>query len=377
MSLAVRIAYHSGGRAHKTVKVGATTTAKECRHMIGEKLELQEDSLPLFQIWAIGPKLSLPLAPNDRIVNVLRCWDKICEKFKLKKHGQKNTVPCMLIFQLASVFSKKAERNCKDEVALELIYYQVSRNFILGWYPVDDCAAVDLAALKIQVFLGDYNAETHKSGFLQPVLKDFLPRCYVESKSASSWENILLEKFKEISGKKKSISMLLFLSNLRRLPYYGCNFFSAVVEHEVKKVFGKKTVQEKKQVGFNTEGIFIFKHADKYKLTLEYHFPYETMTTWDVAGHECVLSATDPAGIHSTVKIFSAQALLMDNMVQDVMDLAEQEQNGIQQSIDKERNAIDDLNGGDEADVSQLTEMVQQMNAVDEATCLTAVENDH
>lgn len=100
-------------------------------------------------------------------------------------------------------------------------------NVLKGNYMVGIDLAVELGGLVAQVKHGDFDRTKMMPGFYSKRIVQYIPSYMTRKKSISlsTWENRICEEHKKHAGKKLMIAELLYLQQVRQLPYYGSKFF--------------------------------------------------------------------------------------------------------------------------------------------------------
>jgi len=115
-----------------------------------------------------------------------------------------------------------------DSNLLYLQYIQAVYHVITGHTPTTAEQALLLGSYHFLYKFGEYNEETHHSGFLGNRILEYIPSKHLKSRSIDSWELSLLEKVKQLYGTKTiEINGIqrLYMNIIYSLDTFGMAYF--------------------------------------------------------------------------------------------------------------------------------------------------------
>jgi len=148
-----------------------------------------------------------------------------------------------------------------QEVTKRLFFLQIKEAILTDEVYCPPETSVLLASYAVQAKLGDYNAESQKTGFLSN--DRVLPQRVIDQHKLSKeqWEERVTNWYAEHKGMARDDSMLEYLKIAQDLEMYGVNYF------EIKNKKGTDLF-----LGVDALGLNIYEHDDK--LTPKIGFPW-------------------------------------------------------------------------------------------------------
>jgi hypothetical protein len=126
-----------------------------------------------------------------------------------------------------------------DPTALYFYYTQLCQNVVSEVYPVHESLAVKLAAIQMQVLLGDYQRSKHHVGyFKEKSIEHFLPAFHVKKMTQTYAEQRIFACYTNMTGLSKEEAMKLYIQTARNIPTFGCTFFKGALDGKVYRRFG-------------------------------------------------------------------------------------------------------------------------------------------
>jgi len=104
------------------------------------------------------------------------------------------------------------------------------QNVVGEVYPVHESLAVKLAAIQMQVLLGDYQRSKHHVGyFKEKSIEHFLSAFHVKKMTQTYAEQRIFACYTNMTGLSKEEAMKLYVRTARNIPTFGCTFFKGAV----------------------------------------------------------------------------------------------------------------------------------------------------
>eukprot|EP00762_Andalucia_godoyi_P000831 ANDGO_03783.mRNA.1 FERM domain-containing protein C len=159
----------------------------------------------------------------------------------------------------------KLPADTSNERLLELLFFQVLQCVVSGKYSCSERLAVRLAALQIQISLGDYDPLVHRPGYLSRIdVATFLPFT-VTAHSSEYWQKRLFRQHQVLKGMNKHAARKLYIQLARSyIPNFGLSFFS-VVDDSAMRVL----------VGIGEDGVFFY---DPHEFSVLQSLQYNTIS---------------------------------------------------------------------------------------------------
>ena len=126
-----------------------------------------------------------------------------------------------------------------EDTAHKLEYIECLHHVMYSRYPVSKDRAVKLAALRLQMELGDWSVTKYpKVGSLKKYMLKFLPKYTLENRKVNKYEQRVVKDWKQLGGytpldaQQNVIDLCKFW-----FPWYGCEFFR--IDYQRKKEDGE------------------------------------------------------------------------------------------------------------------------------------------
>ncbi|XP_040285173.1 ezrin [Bufo bufo] len=240
----------------KPVNVRVTTMDAELEFAIqpnttGKQLFDQVvKTVGLREVWYFG----LQCTDNKGFPN----WLKLDKKVSAQEVRKEN--PLQFKFR-AKFFPEDVSEELIQDITQKLFFLQVKDGILSDEVYCPPETAVLLGSYAVQAKFGDYNRETHKSGYLSS--ERLLPQRVLDQHKLSrdQWEERIEVWHSEHRGMLKEDAMLEYLKIAQDLEMYGINYF------EIKNKKGTDL-----WLGVDSLGLNIYEHDDK--LTPKIGFPW-------------------------------------------------------------------------------------------------------
>ena len=294
--------------------------------MVVEKLELSRQAASLFSLWIVCKDLDLQLRNSMEVKEMIRKWPYWFEKYTHRTDMQASTYK--LVFKREAMVTKDMERECKDEVALKLLYGEARNNIMLGRYPVvDPNEAAVLAAMHLLNTHGTFDPRKHGPGtnFIQESLSVLVPKQVTNKIKSQEWDQKILSSWSNLQKPEASIDgYKRYLEYVMKWDIYGATFFPACKNVPPQGYFELRT--EHFLIGVHRNGICII-DEDKYKVSWNGDFigGIEWETTPDsviIEYRPKAVSGGDPNKRMATTLI-TPQAHLIDSLATKAIRLIE------------------------------------------------------
>ncbi|MEE6476148.1 hypothetical protein FKM82_010994 [Ascaphus truei] len=185
-------------------------------------------------------------------------WLKLDKKVSSQEVKKEN--PLQFKFR-AKFFPEDVSEELVQDITQKLFFLQVKEGILSDEVYCPPETAVLLGSYAVQAKFGDYNRETHKSGYLNS--ERLLPQRVLDQHKLSrdQWEERIEVWHSEHRGMLKEESMLEYLKIAQDLEMYGINYF------DIKNKKGTDL-----WLGVDSLGLNIYEHEDK--LTPKIGFPW-------------------------------------------------------------------------------------------------------
>ncbi|ORY47292.1 hypothetical protein BCR33DRAFT_658199 [Rhizoclosmatium globosum] len=209
---------------HQRLKPEDVTCETVCTRII-ERQNISAEASKLFALWIVGKDLEIQIRPKTNLVDIVKDWRQLVVKYT---HFPQAVDPdhmfnrYWLLFRREASVCKKVERELtlKDTIALKMLFGEAKRNIITGRYPCSVKDAINLAALQLQVSIGNYDPIRCPSGYVAKnpdLIKNILSAKIVKKKTVWSWEKHIRnehERLKDISTKRAQVWCVINFLNL-------------------------------------------------------------------------------------------------------------------------------------------------------------------
>jgi hypothetical protein len=196
--------------------------------MIANKLNLANESVPLFSLWIISDELELQIRPRVELFAIVKKWRRWFEKYTHQRNDSAASGKYKFLFKREAMLTIEQERQTKDEVAIKLLYGEARNSVMNGRYPVKLDDAVTLAALQLQISFGDFYVNKHGNGtgFLSQTMDSILPEYIIQKNRLPDLEQKLIMAWNANALKAGVSPYIEYLDFLRKFSFYGATFFT-------------------------------------------------------------------------------------------------------------------------------------------------------
>ena len=270
----VVIRVHFLDNKYKLMMAESWTTVRDINAMVARKLNLKDPQpFALFETSSLEEERYLD--EDERILDLLAAWTKDFQEAKSKKN--KNTPTFRLVYKMRLFFNILET----DQAAIDLAYVQAIHDVTDSRYPcsLEDC--VQLAALQAQEQYGDYtNCPDLFRG--EENLAKYLPPKYLQEKSATDLESMVLKVYKTLQNYSKQEAKLNYLDFVKSWKIYGSTYFFVQPQNtRDMHNFPKEVV-----LAINANGILVVDPDSKDFLA---DYPYSEVVTWGHSAQTFVL----------------------------------------------------------------------------------------
>lgn len=177
-------------------------------------------------------------------------------EFKVAKDRSKGEIlHCKLIFK--KKLFRESDEAVTDPMFVQLSYFQLQHDYILGNYPVGRDDAAQLSALQILVEIGFVGSPESCTDW-NTLLERFLPRQIAITRARKEWELDILSRYRSMEHLTKDDARQQFLRILRTLPYGSSIFFSVrKIDDPIGLLPGRIIL------GINKRGVHFFRPVPK------------------------------------------------------------------------------------------------------------------
>ncbi|KAJ3109420.1 FERM domain-containing protein 8 [Phlyctochytrium planicorne] len=259
----------------------------------------------------------IQIRPKTNIFHLVINWNKVVVKYT---HFPQALDPAHLvnrhwfIFRREATVSKDQEiRFNGDENVVNLLYGEAKRNVLSGRYICTPEDVAILAALQIQINLGNADPLRRPAGYIsrnRQFLENIVPAKMVNLKRPADWERLITDEHVRLKGTNVATARIAYLNMVRQWRCYGCSFFPVCHDPPPAGFFEFRI--QKWIAGVGPEGIVVFERHDKSK----YHFIEEwTNLKWIHSEDTVILYDANSTSARSRhFRLISPQATLIHNL---------------------------------------------------------------
>ncbi|KAL4376090.1 hypothetical protein GQ457_02G012940 [Hibiscus cannabinus] len=180
----------------------------------------------------------------------------LLEELKAAKERSKGEIlHCKLVFK--KKLFRESDEAVTDPMFVQLCYFQLQHDYILGNYPVGRDDAVQLSALQILAEIGFVGSPESCTEW-NTLLERFLPRQIAITRARREWELDILSRYRSMEHLTKDDARQQFLRILRTLPYGSSIFFSVrKIDDPIGLLPGRIIL------GINKRGVHFFRPVPK------------------------------------------------------------------------------------------------------------------
>ncbi|KAL0266885.1 UNVERIFIED_CONTAM: hypothetical protein PYX00_009315 [Menopon gallinae] len=233
-SLPHAIPVHMLNGAYQVVSFDGSTTIEEFLSTLSQEIGCRESSVNGFTLFSDDPiekNLEHFIPLDAKLCDVISKWETALRE---KGSGKfENSRVIQLVFKNRLYF--KSSTRTETEKERLLLCYQTNHQIVLGRFPLTKELALELAALMAQIEYGEYSIERSqgRSGnlLLQAVDK-FYPYRYRDSlpqQKLKELQDDLVEKWKALKGRSIPDCVRIYLTCVRKWPFFGASLFQAKV----------------------------------------------------------------------------------------------------------------------------------------------------
>ncbi|KAK9010921.1 hypothetical protein V6N11_043788 [Hibiscus sabdariffa] len=181
--------------------------------------------------------------------------DLLSEIKAAKERSKGEILHCKLIFK--KKLFRESDEAVTDPMFVQLCYFQLQHDYILGNYPVGRDDAVQLSALQILAEIG-FVGSPESCNDWNTLLERFLPRQIAITRARREWELDILSRYRSMEHLTKDDARQQFLRILRTLPYGSSIFFSVrKIDDPIGLLPGRIIL------GINKRGVHFFRPVPK------------------------------------------------------------------------------------------------------------------
>eukprot|EP00300_Choanocystis_sp_HF-7_P027618 c32783_g1_i1.p1 GENE.c32783_g1_i1~~c32783_g1_i1.p1 ORF type:complete len:711 (+),score=158.43 c32783_g1_i1:284-2134(+) len=255
----------------KTVVLDASLSNQEVCQLVADKIRLRESSN--FSLFEYNSTIETRMLRDDeQVFDVLGRWEHENRRaIKKKEIKQKEAeTRFRLVFKPKLVLPTMED--VTDPACVDLLYVQSVFHVLAGNYSCTPEDAVKMAALQLQVSVGDHSAENVTKGLVADQIEKYLPKQWINTRTPAEWEKIIFELHQRLSGRDNLNSKLHYLNYVKRRPLYGASFFHVTQKNQIADV------PEALVLAINHEGMQILKPGiTKEKLQA---YPFSEIVSW-------------------------------------------------------------------------------------------------
>jgi len=239
------------------VKVTAATTAKEIFMKVIDAVGVTK-GLQYFAL--VEENVTEEGVPTSRV----------CSESESMLAKAENSETSKLYFKKV-VFVDRAAENLDNKVVLNFQYAQAVHE-VLNHYHCGEEESLDLAALQLRISQGVLVPETHRPGWLLPIIHEFIPNHMLSKLNSlgKKWEEFILKKAFLLNPVSSEQCKQQYVQLTTVSPVYGSAFY-----HVARKAPDGKVARF--ILGVNSTGLHLL---DAMTSTLLKSFPYEHIAKW-------------------------------------------------------------------------------------------------
>lgn len=240
---------------------------------IAAKERLQPREFPLFSIWIISKDLELQIRPSEDLYDIASNWNSWVLKYT---HFPQAANPDDPVNHFWFVYRREAAVTIKEEISFMresaqlLCYGQAKYNHLCSRYVSSFKDTAALAAAILQGTKGDYSEYICPPGYLlsNEILTTLMPLHFIDRLKPKEWEDLIIERYKDLRGCKPVVARQAFLSIVRKWDSYGCSFFPACAEIPPSGFFEYRT--QNWAIGVGPNGFVIIDYDANVNLIIKF-----------------------------------------------------------------------------------------------------------
>ncbi|TPX61422.1 hypothetical protein SpCBS45565_g07261 [Spizellomyces sp. 'palustris'] len=214
------------------IAVGLTTTAGDIVKDIARKIELRDSTG--WSLFEVTLRSERAVKATDYIADFIAAWDKDKDPKKKdaggtirRKKGETLMTPAINI-DASLVLKKRVFRNIHEQVTdpveYALLYAQAVDGVARDLYPITERVAMQMAALRAQVLLGDCDAASAEARFVKELNAWVAPRL-VPNQPREAWVQGIVKQYQKLRATTAEEAKVLYLESVKEFKHYGAALF--------------------------------------------------------------------------------------------------------------------------------------------------------
>lgn len=197
----------------KAFLIESATTAGEMVDAINDRIELLDPSG--FGLFEVFNNIARKLAPGDKLADSLAKGEQL-----QKSLGKDKKITFNFLYKKSIYLTVKSHFD--DLVERDLMFHQTFHDILDGNLPCPETdIAVTLAALKLQIDVGDYDP-TRK---IDEISKSYIPYPLRENKTDDEWHRLISLEHQKLKSTSADAAMNKYMHVAQSLPLYGSSIF--------------------------------------------------------------------------------------------------------------------------------------------------------
>ncbi|XP_065174579.1 FERM domain-containing protein 8-like [Sycon ciliatum] len=333
-------------------KVGSGVKVVDVLREVFVHVDLPVDAAAIFSLWCTSPLLELQLKPNQKVQSVVSQWQALLAKYTTATVEKAEDDIPLLTLRRNCFYPRTMERKLLMEQSLRLLYHEAQFNITTYRYvPERIQDYYDLAAAKACIDLGLFDPQRHTVARMKEVVVQYFTPQFIRPRLADSlvardprvevtkqW----LREYQRVSAMTLPMVQLYrrYLQVCWNVPTYSAVFFKGEIACPRRL---RRTLLDQTDVGvrvaINQDGIHLV-HEEKNETLISFALD---QVSWDYAPAQregenefASLYLEFDGEFNGTkckflVEVFSRQAQLMDAMISQCVEMAEEEEQRIAQ----------------------------------------------
>ncbi|KAI9102028.1 P-loop containing nucleoside triphosphate hydrolase protein [Phlyctochytrium arcticum] len=261
------------------ITISLTSTAGDIVKNIAETIQLQDASG--WSIYEVTLRNERSLKATDYLVDCIASWEKDKDTPKRKdtvgtirkKKGEPVVAPGICLdatFTMKKRVFRNTQEPITDPVEYALLYAQAVDGVAKDLYPLTERVAMQMAALKAQVILGNCDAAAAEARFVKELSSWVAPRL-VPNQPREAWVQGIVKQYQKLRGTTTEQAKVLYLESVKTFKHYGAALFP--VKHK-----GSWTYSETINLAVSNAGIdFVHPRTNDTILS----FPFKDVKSYE------------------------------------------------------------------------------------------------
>ncbi|TPX58441.1 hypothetical protein PhCBS80983_g03113 [Powellomyces hirtus] len=217
------------------IAVGLTTTAGDIVKDMARKIELKDPTG--WSLYEVSSKSERAVKATEYIADFIAEWERDSAARKKeagsttrKKKGDATSTAAAINLDANLVLKKRVFRDPQDSsepvepVEYGLLYAQAVDGVAKDLYPITERVAMQMAALRAQVLLGDCDVGAAEGRFVSELQAWIAPRL-IPNQPREAWVQGIIKQYQKLAGTSQERAKSQYLTMVQGFKHYGASLF--------------------------------------------------------------------------------------------------------------------------------------------------------